>query len=159
VIDEKDWEILELIQRDGRATYGDIGRHVGLAASSVHDRVRKLEQKGVIKGFGPRIDPGKLGLGLLALVSVQTKDSCSSVAEHVRGWREIEECHGVAGEDCTILKVRTADAESLHDLLERLRAVPGVERTRSTIVLKTYWDQNEIRRPDEADVNGLKAVR
>jgi Lrp/AsnC family leucine-responsive transcriptional regulator len=159
MIDEKDWEILETMQRDGRATYGEIGRHVGLAPSSVHDRVRKLEQKGVIKGYGPRLDPGKLGLGLLAFVSVQTRDSCTGVAELVRGWREVEECHGVAGEDCSILKVRTADAAELHDLLERVRAVPGVERTRSTIVLKTYWDQNDLRRPDAVETSGLKAVR
>ena len=154
MIDEKDLEIIEVMQRDGRGTYADIGKAVGLAPSSVHERVRKLEQRGVITGYGPRIDPAKLGLKLLAFVSLVSSETCSNLAERLRGWPEIEEFHSVAGEECAIVKVRTEDTSSLEDLLERFRAIPGVERTRSTIVLRTRWEQSTL-----AGVSRKRALR
>ena len=143
MIDEKDREILALLQKDGRATYGEIGSSVGLAASSVHDRVRKMEARGVIVGFGPRLDPAKLGLGLTAFVSLLTNKSCSTVASQLQGWPEIVEYHSVAGEECALLKVRVADTMGLENVLERLRAMPEVERTRSTIVLRSRWEEGD----------------
>jgi Lrp/AsnC family leucine-responsive transcriptional regulator len=140
MVDEKDLEILDVMRQDGRATYADIGKVVGLAASSVHERVRKLEGRGVIMGYGPRIDPTKIGRSMLAYISVVSSESCRDISDRVEGWPEIEEFHSVAGEDCAMLKVRTADTEELEDLLERLRAIPGVGRTRTTIVLRTRWE-------------------
>src|SRR5947209_3905249 len=129
------------MQRNGRATYGEIGATVGLAASSVHDRVRKLEARGVIVGYGPRLDAGKLGLGLTAFVSLITNESCGTIAPLLRDWPEIVEYHSVAGEECALLKVRTAGTEGLERVLERLRAMPEVQRTRSTIVLRSRWEE------------------
>jgi Lrp/AsnC family transcriptional regulator, leucine-responsive regulatory protein len=142
-LDEKDREILECMQRNGRATYAEIGAAVGLAASSVHERVRKLEARGIITGYGPRIDHAQLGLKLTAFVSLVTNVSCSILAPMIRDWPEVVEYHTVAGDECAVLKVRTADPEGLQSLLERLRDIPGVERTRSTVVLRTRWEEGD----------------
>jgi Lrp/AsnC family transcriptional regulator, leucine-responsive regulatory protein len=147
--DEKDREILEKMQEDGRATYSQIGAAVGLAASSVHDRVRKMETRGIITGYGPRINHARLGLKLTAFVSLITSASCGTIAPLVCGWPEIVEYHSVAGEECAILKVRTEDPEALELLLERLRAVPGVLRTRSTVVLRSRWEEGDRALPLE----------
>jgi Lrp/AsnC family leucine-responsive transcriptional regulator len=140
LIDEKDKDILAAMMGAGRATFGEIGNQVGLAASSVHDRVRKLEQRGVIKGYGPHLDPTKLDLKMLAFVRVVTNRTCRALSQDLQGWQEIEELHAVAGEECVLLKVRAADPEQMEDFLDRLRSVPGVERTQSTIVLRTLWE-------------------
>jgi Lrp/AsnC family leucine-responsive transcriptional regulator len=121
----------------------------------VHERVRKLESRGIIKGFGPRLDPERMGYGLRAFITVVYSTACSHFADRIADWPEIEECHGVAGDECVILKVRTADTHSLSDLLERLRSIPGVERTRTSIILTTYIDNTVIRRPTPA--NGARA--
>ena len=147
MLDEKDWEILAMMQRNGRATYGEIGQEVGLAASSVHERVRKMEQKGVITGYGPKLNPERMGGGMLAFVSLITSESCANLAPRLQSWPEIEEFHSVAGDECVILKVRTIDTAGLQGVLDRLRALPQVERTRSTIVLRTVWDEHELQRP------------
>lgn len=148
MLDEKDREILEFMQKDGRATYAEIGAAVGLAASSVHDRVRKLEARGVITGYGPRLNAAKLGLKLTAFVSIITNEACATLAPLLRNWPEIVEYHSVAGEECALLKVRTTDTTGLEAVLERLRSMPEVERTRSTIVLSSRWEEGDVPLPE-----------
>ena len=132
------------MQRNGRATYAEIGATVGLAASSVHERVRKLEARGIITGYGPRIDHTQLGLTLTAF----GEPGHQRVVQHTGandpqlaggGWN----ITSVAGDECAVLKVRTADPEGLQSVLERLRDIPGVERTRSTVVLRTRWEEGD----------------
>ena len=111
-----------------------------MAPSGVLDRVRKLEERGVIKGYTPRLNPKLLGYGLLAFVFVRTDETAG---EHVTALKlaelpEVQEVHHVAGEDCYIAKVRVPDPEALGRLLrEKIGGLPAVKSTRTTIVLET----------------------
>jgi len=144
-IDERDRRILRALQLDGRATFADIGEEVGLAPSSVHDRVRKLEQAGVIRGYRAEIVPEAIGLFVTALVSV-TPVSASQpddLPERVQELPEVEDCHSVAGDENYILKVRTRTTTELEDLIRRIREKAGVQ-TRTTVVLSTPFEHRPI---------------
>ena len=144
-IDERDRRILRALQLDARATFADIGEEVGLAPSSVHDRVRKLEQAGVIRGYRAEIVPEAIGLFVTALVSV-TPVSASQpddLPERVQELPEVEDCHSVAGDENYILKVRTRTTTDLEDLIRRIREKAGVQ-TRTTVVLSTPFEHRPI---------------
>jgi Lrp/AsnC family leucine-responsive transcriptional regulator len=110
MLDDQDLVILQALQEDARGTFADIGRRAGLSTSSVHERVKKLEQAGVIRGYRAVVDPEALGLFVTALVSVTPLDPTApdDVPERVRELPEIEACHSVAGQESYILKVRCA---------------------------------------------------
>ena len=141
VVDEKDLEIVRALQKDARATYADIAREVGLSPSSVHDRVRKLEDSGIIKAYRAEVDPQALGLYVTALVSVMPLDpkQPDDLPARVEAFPEIEDCFSVAGDENYVLKVRTRTPIDLEDLLRRLRENAGVH-TRTTVVLSTPFE-------------------
>ncbi|HYT29717.1 MAG TPA: Lrp/AsnC family transcriptional regulator [Actinomycetota bacterium] len=140
-MDERDRVIIEALQRDARATFADVGREAGLAASSVHERVRKLERAGVITGYRAEVHPESLGLFVTALVSVTPLDARQpdDLPERVTEFPEVEDCHSVAGDENYILKVRTRTTPDLEDFLRRLREKANVQ-TRTTIVLSTSFE-------------------
>lgn len=146
MLDERDLAILAALQEDARATYADIGRRVGLSPSSVHERVRKLEQAGVIRGYRAEVDPRALGLDVTALIAVTPLDPSApdDLPERVEGFPEVEDCYSVAGEANYILKVRTRTPERLEDLIRRLREKGGVQ-TRTTVVLSIPFEGRPIR--------------
>ena len=140
MIDEMDVRIVEILQQNARTPNAEIARQVGMAPSAILERIRKLEQRGVIQGYEARIDPAALGLGMLAYVAVRTDervgDECAG--ERLARIPEVQEVHHVAGEDCYLLKVRVKDAKALGRLLqERIKAVEPVRATRTTVVLDT----------------------
>jgi Lrp/AsnC family leucine-responsive transcriptional regulator len=139
--DARDEAILAILQRDGRATFAEVGKEVGLSPSSVHDRVRKLEQAGVIRGYRAEVDPEGLGLFVTALVSVMPLDpkQPDDLPDRVREFAEVEDCHSVAGDENYILKVRTRTTSDLEEFLRRLREKAGVN-TRTTVVLSTPFE-------------------
>ena len=141
VLDDRDAAILAALEEDARATFAEIGRRVGLAPSSVHERLRKLEQSGVIRGYRAETDPQALGLFVTALVSVTPLDprQPDDLPERVSEFHEVEDCHSVAGEENYILKVRTRTTSDLEDLLRRIREKAEVQ-TRTTIVLSTPFE-------------------
>lgn len=141
MLDERDLEIIAALQEDARATYADIGRRVGLAPSSVHDRVRKLEQIGAIVGYRAIVEPRALGLDVTALVAVTPLDPTQpdDLPERVGGFPEVEDCYSVAGEANYILKVRTRTTGDLEDLIRRLRE-KGEVQTRTTVVLSIPFE-------------------
>lgn len=141
VLDERDLEIVAALQEDARATYADIGRRVGLAASSVHERVRKLERQGVVRGYRAVVDPEALGLFVTALVAVTPLDPTQpdDLPDRVRDFPEVEDCLSVAGEANYILKVRTRTTGGLEELIRRLRE-KGEVQTRTTIVLSIPFE-------------------
>jgi Lrp/AsnC family leucine-responsive transcriptional regulator len=143
MLDDQDLVILQALQEDARGTFADIGRRAGLSTSSVHERVKKLEQAGVIRGY--RADPEALGLFVTALVSVTPLDPTApdDVPERVRELAEIEACHSVAGQESYILKVRVRTTGDLEDFLQRLREKAQVQ-TRTTIVLSTPFEHRSI---------------
>lgn len=143
MIDSTDRQILTILQQDARTSNAEIARQVGMAPSATHERLRKLEERGVIEGYTVRLAPERLGLGLLAFVFVRADEGVHAYeAEHqLAALPEIEEVHHVAGEDCFLVKVRVADAAALGRLLrEQIGAIPTVRSTRSTIVLETVKD-------------------
>lgn len=141
-MDEIDKQILNIIQDNARITNADIARQVGLAPSAVLERVRKLEERGIIKGYVTKIEARALGLMMTAFVFVRTDDMSWESAAKLAAIPEVLEVHNVAGEDCYLLKVRVPDGESLSDLLhERISEIEGVRTTRSIIVLKTAKEE------------------
>lgn len=140
-MEEIDQQIVALLTRDGRMSYTDLGKATGLSTSAVHQRVRRLEERGVIRGYAAVIDHEALGLPLSAFVSIkpidpsQPDDSPDRLA-HIR---EIEACYSVAGDENYILKIRVAKPLDLEDLLARIRTSANVS-THTTIVLSTPYE-------------------
>ena len=145
MLDERDLGILAALQRDARATFAEIGERVGLAPSSVHERVRKLEGAGVISAYRAEVDAASLGLFVTALVSVMPLDprQPDDLPDRVIEFDEVEDCHSVAGDENYILKVRTRTTSDLEDFLRRLREKAGVQ-TRTTVVLSTPFENRPI---------------
>jgi Lrp/AsnC family transcriptional regulator, leucine-responsive regulatory protein len=140
VLDPTDRTILSLLQANARISNADIARQVNMAPSAILDRIRKLEQRGVIRGYTTRIDAAAVGLGLTAFILVRTEERVGSgaIGQALARIPEVQELHHVAGEDCYLVKVRVPDTEGLSRLLrERFGRLKGVRSTRSTIVLST----------------------
>lgn len=145
MIDANDTEILTIIQRDARISNAEIARQIGLAPSAVLERLRKLEERGVIQGYSTRIDPRQVGLGLTVFVYVRTGECGGGVDEALSAIPEVLEVHDVAGEDCYLIKVRTKDTEALGKLLrEQIKLIPKVLGTRTTVVLQTFKETNAL---------------
>ena len=152
-LDAIDLRIVSMLQANARETQAEIARVVGLAPSAVLERVRTLEARGVITGYGADLSPRAFGLGMLAFVAVRSEDSGTDhrIARALAGHPEVLEVHHVAGDDCYLIKVRARDAEHLGQLLRtRFAAIPGVRSTRTTIVLETVKETSRIPLPDGA---------
>ena len=143
-MDDKDRAILDILQRDDRTGYAEIGAKVRLAASSVFERVKRMERDGVIRGYGARLDSRRLGHNVTAFVSVATRAASADIVARVGRFPEVEECYSIAGADSLMLKVRTGTTQELEALLERIRSAPGVERTRTTVALDTYFESRPL---------------
>jgi Lrp/AsnC family leucine-responsive transcriptional regulator len=147
MIDEIDRNILNILQADARVPNAEVARQVGMAPSAVFERIRKLEERGVIRGYTARIEPHAVGLGLLAFVFVRADEKLGApeTERQLAEIPEVLEVHHIAGEDCFLVKVRTADTESLGLLLrERLGAIETIRSTRTTIVLQTVKETTEL---------------
>ena len=140
-LDEVDRQLLELLGEDGRKSYADLARDTGLSTSAVHQRVRRLEQRGAVQGYSARVDPVASGLPLAAFVSIQPIDPAApdDAPERLRQLHAIEACHSVAGTESYILQVRVAGPAELEQLLQEIRAAAAVS-TRTTVVLSTPWE-------------------
>lgn len=147
-IDDADGVILDILQNNARETQVEIARVVGLAPSAVLERIRKLEARGIIRGYTAQIDPRVLQLGMLAFVSVRSADGPGNdnVARSLGECPEVLEVHHVAGDDCYLIKVRARDAEHLGLLLRtKFGRIPGVTSTRTTIVLETVKETSRLQ--------------
>lgn len=144
-LDARDLEIVAALQDDARATYADVAARVGLSASAVHDRVRKLEQAGVIRGYRAVVDPESVGLFVTAMIAVTPLDpqQPDDLPDRVREFPEVQDCYSVAGEANYILKVRTRTTSHLEELIRRLREKGGVQ-TRTTIALSIPFEDRPI---------------
>ncbi len=140
-MDERDREISAVLAANGRATFAEIGQRVGLAASSVHDRIRRLERAGAITGYRATFDAEALGLPITALVSVRPLDprAPDDIPERVAALPEIEACYSIAGEFNYMLLVRTVSTAELERFLQRLREHAEVH-SMTTIVLSTAFE-------------------
>jgi Lrp/AsnC family leucine-responsive transcriptional regulator len=141
-VDDIDRRLLTSLLADARTSYADLARQVGLSAPSVQERVRKLEREGVLRGSAVDVDPKAVGLGVSALVGLQQREGVDAdeIVAALREVPEIEDCWFVAGEEAFITKVRVADLDDLDRTLRVLRHVPGITRTRTTVVLSTSFE-------------------
>ncbi|WP_299054975.1 Lrp/AsnC family transcriptional regulator [uncultured Nocardioides sp.] len=144
-MEDIDRTILRLLVDDGRMSFTDLGRATGLSTSAVHQRVKRLEQRGLITGYGARVDHAAAGLPLSAFVSIRPTDPAApdDAPDRLAHLTEIESCWSVAGEESYILQVRVASPVALEDLLARIRAAAGVS-TRTTIVLSTPYERRPV---------------
>jgi Lrp/AsnC family transcriptional regulator, leucine-responsive regulatory protein len=160
MIDTTDREILAIIRDNARISNVEIARKVGMAPSAILERLRKLESRGVVSGYEARLSPKALGLALLAFVFVKADDRPGSgrTGEALAEIPEVLEVHHIAGEDCFLVKVRTADTESLGRLLrEEFGKIPNLRSTRTTIVMNTIKETAQLPLVPRAGENGNDA--
>ena len=144
-MEKTDRKILSLLAADGRMSFTDLGKATGLSTSAVHQRVKRLEERGLITGYGASIDHAKAGRPLTAFISITPIDASAAddYPERLAAIDEIESCWSVAGDESYILKVRVATPAALEDLLARIRAAANVS-TRTTIVLSTPYENRSV---------------
>jgi len=138
-LDSVDLRILEILQGSGRIQLGVLSEAVGLSAPAVGERVKKLEERGVILGYGAHLAPTPLGLDISAFIMVRV-DSSAHYPEflgRVAGHAEILECHAITGDASHVLKIRTRNTSTLEGLLGEIQRWPGVIGTRTSLVLST----------------------
>jgi len=147
MIDQTSLAILDTLQSDARISNAEIGRRVGLAPSAVFERIKKLEERGAVRGYNANIDPAAVDLGLLAFVLVRADERGGAPRTEAAlvAMPEVQEVHHVAGEDCFMLKVRARDTTALNDLLSnQIGALETVRSTKTTIVLRTAKETSTI---------------
>ena len=144
-MEKTDRKILSLLAADGRMSFTDLGKATGLSTSAVHQRVKRLENRGLITGYAAKLDYDRVGLPLTAFISIRPIDPSQpdDSPERLRGIDEIESCWSVAGDESYILKIRVATPRDLEDLLARIRGAAGVS-TRTTIVLSTPYENRPV---------------
>ncbi len=143
-LDRTDLRILALVQRDGKLVQAKIAKRVGLSTAAVNERLKKLEQAGVIRRYAALVDPAAVGATMTAFVEVFLEHPRNEPAfiERILGLDEVQECHYVTGESSLLLKVRVHDIEALQELLRRrLNGLEGVRQTRTLIVLRTLKEE------------------
>ncbi|MDB5081223.1 MAG: transcriptional regulator, AsnC family [Chloroflexi bacterium] len=145
-LDEIDRTILRILLANGKTSQADIAEQVGIKAPSVFERIKKLQDRGIITGYSACVDGTKLGKNLTAFISVTLEGGAryadeSSIIESIRAENSIEECHIVAGEESFIIKARVSTPLELQQLTTRLRRMEGVANTRTTVALTTPIDR------------------
>jgi Lrp/AsnC family leucine-responsive transcriptional regulator len=140
-LEPTDRAILRELASDGRRSFTDLAERVGLSVSAVHQRVRRLEQRGVVRGYAARLDGEQIGLPLTAFVSLKPIDPAApdDYPQRLEHMPQIEACYSVAGEESYILRVRVASPAALEDLLRQIRESAHVS-TRTTVVLSTPYE-------------------
>jgi len=143
MIDEIDYKIIELLQNDARLSNATLAEKLEIPTSTVHGRVKRLEQRGIITGYKAIVDPEKLGKPIIAFIRLTVgmtddyKAAKQTVVDVCLAEPDILECHGVAGEDCYIMKVHAATPQDLEKLLEEVRCQVQVSQSITSIVLST----------------------
>ena len=157
-IDETDLILLNILQMQGRTKRNELAEKVNLSIPSVSERLRKLEEDGVIRGFNAVLDARKVGLEVMAFIFLTTESSKSypKVIEHAQKEEEVLECHAITGEGSHLLKVRTQNTSALESLLSRIQSWPGVLSTRTSLVLSSPKETTvlPLRQLQKASVAG-----
>lgn len=140
-MDSKDRRILKCLESDARLTYAEVAKKAGISASAVHERVRKLERSGVIKGYRAEIGLEEAGLPITAFVSLAlSPQSPTDMPAKIAEFGLVESCYSVAGDNSYALIVRASTTKELEELVDALRAKLEVT-TRTTIVLSTPFER------------------
>ena len=158
MFDQIDLRILSILQGDGRCHIADIAKEVDLSSPAVMERIKKLEAQGVIKGYQAVLDPKKIGKDVAAFIGVCVGHQryIDKFASYMMRRHDVLECHHVTGEESFILKVRTANTESLEKLLGEIRSVEGVTQTVTRVVLSTPKESQKLEFNDGLAENSRK---
>ncbi len=160
IFDDVDAEILEILQENARTSNAEVARRLNMAPSAIFERIRKLEERGVIEGYTVRLNPQALGLSLVAYVFVRSKDGGERCAtgRMLAEIPEVLEVHVIAGEDCYLVKVRVADTEALYRLLQdKFRGIESVGATKTTIVIHTVKETALLRIQKHGELETVEA--
>jgi Lrp/AsnC family leucine-responsive transcriptional regulator len=152
-ISPNDAKILDVLQRDGRRPYADLGADVGMSGASAHERVKKLESRGVITGYAAQVDPRALGYDILAFTWITQAPGTVShdLTDAFAAIPEIEECHHIAGEADYLIKVRARDTRDLERVLRDVQATPNVFQTETDVVFSSGFERRPLHVPVETD--------
>jgi Lrp/AsnC family leucine-responsive transcriptional regulator len=154
-LDATDWRIVEQLQADGRLSYNELGRRVSLSPPAVAERVRRLEDLGVIAGYHARVDPARAGLPLSAFIQMRCRlDRCLLKTSQSSDYPEIVEIHKLTGDYCSMLKVRAASMEHFEGLLER---VGQHGEMRTSVVLSTQFEGRPVQPPPDEFLHATRS--
>ena len=144
-LDETDRKILAELQEDCKAPLAHVGKRVGLSAPSVMERIRKLEEAGIIRGYHALLNSRKVGLDVTAFIGVSmTPNGLEPLESQLSHFDEVLECHHVTGAYTMLLKVKTQNTQTLEGLISRLRFMEGVIRTETLVVLSTRLERVQV---------------
>jgi Lrp/AsnC family leucine-responsive transcriptional regulator len=148
-----DARILEILQRDGRRPYADLGAEVGMSGPSAHERVKKLEARGAIRGYAAIVDPASVGLGILAFtwITQAPGTAATDLTDDLAVIPEIEECHHITGEADYLIKVRARDTRDLERILRQVQATRHVFTTETDVVYSSGFERRPLRLPIETE--------
>jgi Lrp/AsnC family leucine-responsive transcriptional regulator len=152
-ISQNDARILEILQRDGRRPYAEIGAEVGMSGASAHERVKKLEARGIIAGYAAIVDPRAIGFDILAFSWITQAPGTTSndLTEAFATIPEIEECHHITGEADYLIKVRARDTRDLERVLRLVQTTPNVFQTETDVVFSSGFERRPLQVPAETD--------
>jgi Lrp/AsnC family leucine-responsive transcriptional regulator len=150
-ISTNDARILEVLQRDGRRPYADLGADVGMSGPSAHERVKKLESRGVIMGYAAVVDPRAVGYDILAFswITQAPGTVAHDLTESFAAIPEIEECHHITGEADYLIKVRARDTRDLERVLRRVQSTKDVFQTETDVVFSSGFERRPLHVPPE----------
>src|SRR5262245_66434547 len=148
-----DARLLTILQADGRRSYADLGSDLGMAGPSAHERVKKLEARGVISGYAAHVDPAAVGYGITAFCWVTQAPGtvATDLTDDFATIREIEECHHISGEADYLLKVRARDTRDLERIIRRIQATRHVFSTETDVVFSTGFERRPLPLLDGTD--------
>jgi Lrp/AsnC family leucine-responsive transcriptional regulator len=138
--------ILDALQRDGRLSFAEIGAAVGMSGPSAHERVKKLESRGIIRGYMAAVDPVSVGLGVLAFMWVTQSPGtiADDIAADFAAIPEVEACHRIAGEGDYLLKIRASNTGDLERVVRIVQGTRHVYRTETDVVFSTPFERRPL---------------
>jgi Lrp/AsnC family leucine-responsive transcriptional regulator len=161
LISEIEARILEILQADAKTPYAELGSQVGMSGPAAHERVKKLEARGVIRGYEARSDPDAVGFGILAFtwVTAAPGSAAEDLTGDFRAIPEIEECHHIAGEADYLLKIRARDTRDLERVIQLVQSTRHVFTTESDVVLSTGFERRPVTLSANAPGGGRATSR
>lgn len=146
MLDQKDKIILKILQQNARTSNAEIARQMGMTASAIYERVKKLEKTGTVKNYEARLEPSVLGLHLLSFVLISLHDlsRMRETGKDLAAFDKIQEIHYIAGKGSILAKVRSAGTEDLEKLLDSINLIDNVKMTETTIVLKSEKETSAL---------------
>lgn len=151
-----DARLLEILQRDGRRPYAELGAEVGMSGPSAHERVKKLEARGAIRGYAAIVDPEAVGFGILAFswITQAPGTAATDLTADLAAIPEIEECHHITGEADYLIKVRARDTRDLERILRQVQATRHVFTTETDVVFSSGFERRPLRIANETNEPG-----